>query len=181
MFELGLSDEERLIQETARRFATERLAPRIREHERARGVGTALAAEFDALGLGRLDLPADAAGQGLGALAKALVLEELAAADAGAALALDPLGLALYPLAEGGGDLLPAIRARASVIDDVDCRFRSDGKTVSGSSPWVPADALGLVVILHETRALIVTERIELERVDSCGLDAAGASALTLR
>ena len=45
-------------------------------------------------------------GAGLGSLGRALVNEELAAADAGAAIALDPLGAALYPILELGEPFL---------------------------------------------------------------------------
>src|SRR5205807_4833781 len=94
VFTFALNEEERLIQETARRFAHDRLRPDLRAHERARGVPGALAAEFAALGLDAVDVPTGAGGQGLGAFAKSLVLEELAAVDPGAALALDGAGLA---------------------------------------------------------------------------------------
>ncbi|TMB48222.1 MAG: acyl-CoA dehydrogenase family protein, partial [Deltaproteobacteria bacterium] len=83
VFSFALSEEERLIQETARRFAHDRLRPGLRAHERARGVPGALVAEFAALGLDAVDVPAGAGGQGLGAFAKCLVLEELAAVDPG--------------------------------------------------------------------------------------------------
>ena len=63
MFELGLSDEERLIQETARRFASGRLADRLRDHERARGLSSGLVQEFSTLGLAAVDRPV-AAGAG---------------------------------------------------------------------------------------------------------------------
>src|SRR5690349_8778054 len=85
VFSFALSDEERLIQETARRFARDRLLPGLRAHERARGVPTALVSEFAGLGLGGEEIPA---------FARVLVLEELAAVDPGAALALDGAGLA---------------------------------------------------------------------------------------
>src|SRR5438552_2629556 len=88
VFSFALSEEERLIQETARRFAHDRLRPGLRAHERARGVPGALVAEFAALGLDAVDVPAGAGGQGLGAFAKCLVLEELAAVDPGAAVSL---------------------------------------------------------------------------------------------
>src|SRR5439155_1057216 len=80
VFTLALSDEERLIQETARRFARDRLLPELRAHERARAVPPEVVREFAGLGL--------AGGEDLGAFARALVLEELAAVDPGAALAL---------------------------------------------------------------------------------------------
>jgi hypothetical protein len=70
VFILALSAEERLIQETARRFAEDRLRPGLRTHEQARGVSRELAREFRTLGL-------DVAGgaHGLGTFAKSVVLD----------------------------------------------------------------------------------------------------------
>ena len=94
MFSLALSDEERLIQDTARRFARDRLLPGLRAHERARGVPPEVVREFAGLGL--------AGGEDLGAFVRALVLEELAAVDPGAALVPErELGFA------GRGDRCP--------------------------------------------------------------------------
>jgi len=184
VFELGLSEEERLIQETARRFAAERLAPRLREHERARGVAEELRAHFSQLGLGSVDLPLAVGGQGLGSFAKALVLEELAFADAGAALALDPLGSAAYPLLEAGTEpalgIARAIRGRACMIEAVGGEFAESTGRISGEWAWLPADAVDAAIVILGDRALVVTDGIELTNVQACGLEAAGGSALRL-
>jgi alkylation response protein AidB-like acyl-CoA dehydrogenase len=185
VFAFALSDEERLIQETARRFARDRLQPRLRAHERARGVSRELVGEFAGLGLDAVDLPARYGGQGLGAFANALVLEELAAVDPGAALALDAAGLALQPLAEGGLERLVAeLRdepgRRGVVIDDVDGRFRVADGRVAGEAAWIPADEVALAVIFQPGRAFVVREGWRLEPVRACGLEAAGASRLVL-
>ncbi|MBI2964356.1 MAG: acyl-CoA/acyl-ACP dehydrogenase [Deltaproteobacteria bacterium] len=181
MFEIGLSEEQRLIQDTARRFAAERLAPRCREHERRRGLDEGLIEEFARLGLSTRDLGAPG---GPGALAHALVLEELGATDAGAALALDPAGLAAHLAIESGSEMLAravggAGRRVAAVVDAAE-RFTTGGRRVSGTTDWVPADRLDAVLILQPRRALWVSERIDLEPVRPCGLEAAGASALRL-
>jgi len=55
------------------------------------------------IGFAGIEWPEAQGGSGLGALARCLVLEELAAADPGAAIALDPFGPALYPLLEMSG------------------------------------------------------------------------------
>jgi len=184
VFELGLSDEERLIQETARRFAAAELAPRLREHERRRGVAEELRTQFSALALTAADVPAEAGGQGLGSFAKALVLEELAFADAGAALALDRLGLAAYPLFGSGSaaalEIARGLRGRAWLVDGDVARFEERGGSLSGECAYVPADALDVVVVTLGDRALVVRDGVEIETVQSCGLEAAGASALRL-
>ena len=103
MIDFELGDELALIRETARGFADDHLRPRDREFESDRAVAGEVHEAFREIGLDALELPEEFGGAGLGALARALVLEELAAADPGAALALDPLGPALYPLLELGG------------------------------------------------------------------------------
>ena len=183
MFSFALSEEERLIQETARRFAHDRLRPGLRAHERARGVPGALVAEFAALGLDAVDVPAGAGGQGLGAFAKCLVLEELAAVDPGAAVALDGAGLALPALAEGGlealiGELRREPGRRGVVIEDVEGRLGvRDGRLV-GEHPWVAADAVVVAVVFHAAQAFVVREGFGLAPIAACGLEAAGAARL---
>jgi len=183
VFSFALSEEERLIQETARRFAHDRLRPGLRAHERARGVPGALAAEFAALGLDAVDVPAGAGGQGLGAFAKSLVLEELAAVDPGAAVALDGAGLALPTLAEGGlealiGELRREPGRRGVVIEDVEGRLGlRDGRLV-GEHPWVAADAVAVAVVFHAAHAFVVREGFGLTPIAACGLEAAGAARL---
>ena len=156
MFSFALSEEERLVQETARRFAQDRLLPALRAHESARGVPASVADEFAALGF-------DAAG----AFAQALALEELAAVDPGAAIALDAPGLARSFVSERG----------VVVHDDAGTIRVRDGR-VSGACAWVPADAVALAVVVHTGRALVVREGWRLERVRACGLEAAGASRI---
>lgn len=85
-FELG--EELQLIQETARRFAAERLFPRIRESERDRGFPAAIEAEAHELGLGTIALPESAGGGGLGLLAAVVADEQIAWGDAGACFGL---------------------------------------------------------------------------------------------
>jgi len=172
VFSFGLSEEERLVQETAQRFAHDRLLPELRTHERARAVPAALADEFRALGLDVAD-----AGQELGAFAKTLVLEELAAVDPGAALALDRPGLALPALAAAGQT---APRGRGVVIEDVEDRFPIAGGRISGEHPWVPADELAVAVVLQGGRGFVVCEGWQLTPIRACGLDAAGAARLAL-
>ncbi len=169
MFALALSDEERLIQDTARRFARDRLLPGLRAHERARGVPPEVVREFAGLGL--------AGDEDLGAFARALVLEELAAVDAGAALALDAGGLPQPLLAAAG---LGAARGRGVVIEDVEGRFHARDGRLAGEHPWVPADEIAVAVVLHPERALIVREGWRLTPIVACGLEAAGASRLAL-
>jgi len=168
VFTFALSDEERLIQETARRFGRDRLLPGLRAHERARGLPRPLVEEFAGLGLG--------GGEEIGAFTRVLVLEELAAVDPGAALALDGEGLARSFLAEAG----PAGH-RGVVIEDVEGRFRAHGGKLAGEHPWVPADDVAVAIVVQPERAFVVREGWQLTPIATCGLEAAGASRFVLR
>ncbi len=189
MFHLDLGDELELLVETARSFAEEELAPRVRAAEAARGLDRRAREAFGAIGLAGLELPEGLGGAGLGAVARVLVNEELGAADAGAALALDPLGPALYPLLELGGaqalrelalPLLTRAGARAVVVAGVDADLVRRGDRLHGRIPYVPADAPALVVVLEERAAFVVREGLSVERLRGSGLRAAGAAELRL-
>jgi alkylation response protein AidB-like acyl-CoA dehydrogenase len=188
MFDFELGDDLELIVETARSFATEALVPKLRDHEQARALDETVRSAYAEMGLAGLELPESLDGAGLGTLARVLVNEELAAGDPGAALALDPLGPALYALLEIGGEeavrehalpLLEQSGARALLVAEADAQLEI-GQTVSGTVPWVPADRVDLLVIASGDEAILVREGIELESVRGAGLRAAGASQLTL-
>ncbi len=193
MFDFDAGDDLDLIVETARSFAGEELSPRLRDHESARSVDAGVRAKFSEIGLAGLELPEAAGGAGLGSLARALVNEELGAADAGAALALDPLGAALYPLLELGDEgtlrelalpLLEADAARALLVCEDDAALvgsiDSAGDRITGSVPWVPSDRCDLLVLLGRESAVVVREGVRLEPLHGSGLRAAGASELRL-
>lgn len=195
MFAFDLPEELALLQATARSFARDELLPKLRSAESARSVDESVRASYAQIGLAGLDLPEALGGAGYGALARVLCNEELAAADAGAALALDRLGPALYPLLELGG--IEAVRehARGLLASDAERAvlvtgrnggepsggdLQLNGDTLSGTLPWVPADRIGLLVVLNGDHALVVREGFALERVRGSGLRAAGASELRL-
>jgi len=182
-----LPHELTLVQETARAFARDHLRPRDREFENARAVAPHVHRLYRDLGLAALELPEALGGAALGALARTLVNEEFAAADAGAALALDPLGPALYPLIAFGGDealrahalpLLERVGARAVLVLDLLPRLQTLGGRARGTLPWVPADRVDLLVVLERERAYVVREGLQLTRLRGAGLRAAGASEL---
>ena len=186
MIDFELPDELVLLRDTAQSFARAELTPREREHESAREVAPEVRERFEKTGLARLELPEALGGAGLGALARVLVLEELAAADAGAALALDPLGPALPALAELGeaaldelvAPLLATSGARAVLVWDLDHTLESRDDRLWGEVPWVPADRADLGVVLRNREILVVRDGLALEALRGSGLRAAGASAL---
>jgi len=189
MFDFGLDAELELIVQTSAAFAAAELAPRIREAEAARGVDPLVAKRFAETGLAGLELPETLGGSGLGALARALVNEELGAADPGAALALDALGPALYALREAGGEealrehlapLLEANGARAVLVFEADAALSEAAGRVLGTAPWVPAERVDLLVLLTRERVSVLRDGIERSALRGAGLRAAGASELRL-
>jgi alkylation response protein AidB-like acyl-CoA dehydrogenase len=186
MIDFEPGDELSLLQETTRAFATQWLRPRERDHEAAREIGAEVREAYEKIGLSSVELPERLGGAGLGALARALVLEELGAADPGAALALDPLGPALYALQELGdvvfdelaAPLLRGAGARALVVPRG--AIRTEGERLCGGVPWAPTDRVDLLVVLDGEEILVVRDGIELGPVRGAGLRAAGASSLSL-
>ncbi|MEN8180991.1 MAG: acyl-CoA dehydrogenase family protein [Myxococcota bacterium] len=186
MIDFALDDELALLRDTTRDFGASWLHPREREHEAARTVAPEVRETFAEIGLAGLELPEELGGAEMGALARVLVLEELGAADAGAALDLDPLGPAFYGLRALGAERLreflpallrePGARAVLVVGDALEVR----GDRVHGSVPWVPADRVDLLVSLGREEILLVQEGIEREAVRGAGLRCAGASSVVL-
>ncbi|MCC6525198.1 MAG: acyl-CoA dehydrogenase family protein [Polyangiaceae bacterium] len=82
------TEEQRLMRDSVGDFARATLGAHAREHEAMRGVPDAVRRAAFELGLGTMDLPEDAGGQGLGLVTTVLLEEELGRADAAAAFAL---------------------------------------------------------------------------------------------
>jgi alkylation response protein AidB-like acyl-CoA dehydrogenase len=81
-----LSAEEQAVREVARRFARDRLAPGVAERDRNAAPDPSLLREMGELGLLGLPYPAEEGGSGLGTVAYALAVEEVARVDASTAL-----------------------------------------------------------------------------------------------
>jgi len=171
-----------LIVDTARRFGEDVLSPRMRSAEADRTVDSETRRAFAEIGLAGLELPEATGGAGLGSVARVLVNEELGATDAGAALALDRVGPALYPILEMDGNLDPLIEAsgRVLLVTDLDGELQFDGERISGTVPWVPASDADTIVVLTHDRAALVHEGFSIDPVRGAGLRAAGAGALRL-
>lgn len=101
MISFGLSEDQKMVQEMVRKFAEGELRPRHRELEK-KGVPDELQKRFDELGLGLVDAPEELGGMGLGAFTAAVVHEELAWGDPGAAVALWAPHFAVAALLELG-------------------------------------------------------------------------------
>ena len=192
MIDFDLDDELELIRSTARQFAADHLRPGMRDNEKARGVSDATREAFAEIGFQGLECPESLGGSGLGALARCLVMEELGAADPGAALALDGLGTALYPLAELGGEdalvrfarpILEGAGTRAVLVwtgEGTRAQIDTRGDTLRGRIPWVPAERVDLLVLLDEEGCRVVEGGVRCLPVRGSGLRAAGAAEIQL-
>jgi len=81
MLDFTLSEEEELIRETFRRFATEQVAPRAEEIDRAKGVPTELFLQVGELGLFGMRYPEAVGGTASGVRGYLIAIEELARAS----------------------------------------------------------------------------------------------------
>ncbi len=180
MIDFSLTEEEQLAQRTAREFAERRLRPNLRKHE-ADGVPRALAEEFGSLSIGGADVPAELGGAGLGPLAQALVLEELAAGDVASAIALDALGPARYPLLalDAGEEQKALFGTRVALVVEGDGTLSFDSEGVRGSVPFsLGADPSAIVVLLPGAAYVVDARSVAREPVCPIALQAAGAAAL---
>ncbi|HRH85253.1 MAG TPA: acyl-CoA dehydrogenase family protein [Rubrivivax sp.] len=76
-----LTDDQKALQETARRFARERLLPQYQKREKSGELDRELIAEMGRLGLLGTDLPEELGGLGVDAVTTGLIAEELAYGD----------------------------------------------------------------------------------------------------
>jgi len=88
MISFSLDEEQQIVQETVRKFAADEVRPHLRAWEKAGAIPADARRAFHELGLGLLDAPESVGGAGASALTAALVHEELAFGDPGAAVAL---------------------------------------------------------------------------------------------
>jgi alkylation response protein AidB-like acyl-CoA dehydrogenase len=82
------NDVERAVQETARRYAREKVAPVAAENDRLRRFPADLVRGLGALGLLAVNVPAEHGGSEAGPVAYALALAEIAAADCSTAVVM---------------------------------------------------------------------------------------------
>jgi alkylation response protein AidB-like acyl-CoA dehydrogenase len=139
------------------------------------------------MGYERLELPEQLGGAGLGMLSRVLANIALARTDAGAAVALDRLGPALYPLLEFGGEaalgqfatpLLDQPGARAVLVIEAEDRTMKAGDAIEGAVAWAPTDRADLVVGLGPASAWVLEGAASATRVRGAALHAAGASRI---
>jgi len=88
-----LTDDQRALQETARRFARERLLPDYQKREKLGVLDRELISEMGRLGLLGVDLPEELGGLGVDAVTTGLIAEELAYGDFN--ISAVPVGISL--------------------------------------------------------------------------------------
>jgi short-chain 2-methylacyl-CoA dehydrogenase len=84
-----LSEEERLFQQSIRKFARERIAPHVRSMDEESAFRDDLLAEMFEVGLMGIDIPDEYGGQGGSFFQSILAIEELARVDPGASVIVD--------------------------------------------------------------------------------------------
>ena len=114
-----MTEEERLLQGTAREFASREVAPSAAERDEAERFDRGIFTRMGELGLTGAPLPEDVGGAGFSYLGWTLVMEELGAADLSTAVTLSVHILSQYPVVTWGTDeqkerwLLPMIAGDA--------------------------------------------------------------------
>jgi butyryl-CoA dehydrogenase len=99
-----LTEEERLLQSTAREFATREVAPGAIERDEAERYDRALFAAMGGLGLTAAPFPTPVGGAGFSYVGWTLVMEELGAADMAMAVSLSVHILSQLPVVTWGSD-----------------------------------------------------------------------------
>ncbi|MDQ3938150.1 MAG: acyl-CoA dehydrogenase family protein [Chloroflexota bacterium] len=100
----GLSDEERLVQQTARQFARQELGPGAAQRDEEERYDRSLFRRMGELGFTALPFPQEVGGAGFSYRAWTLVMEEIAYVDMAMAVSLSVHILAQYPIVTWGTD-----------------------------------------------------------------------------
>jgi butyryl-CoA dehydrogenase len=100
----GLTDEERLLQQTVREFARREVAPGAAQRDEEERYDRALFTRMGELGLTAVPFPLEIGGAGFSYRAWTLVMEEIAYADMALAVSLSVHILSQYPVITWGTD-----------------------------------------------------------------------------
>jgi alkylation response protein AidB-like acyl-CoA dehydrogenase len=179
MVSLELTEELSQVQGTVREFAKQHVRPKLRQIEK-KGASDELKSRFNEMGLFGVDWPESAGGQGLGALARVLIEEELAYGDVGAAFALDRGGAAAEFLLAVGTDAAHAAlkgllsgSGRAALALAEEGKAQADFRTtaVKTGDGWVLNGKKAYVLGGGDAALHVVLAQIDPGK----GLDGAGA------
>jgi len=104
MLNFGLSEEQKQLQELARKFSKEEIAPKAEHHDQTGEYPKEIAKKGWELGLMNTHVPAEYGGLGLGVLEGCLISEELSYGCSGITTALEANNLAAAPVIVAGND-----------------------------------------------------------------------------
>jgi acyl-CoA dehydrogenase len=104
MIDFSLSDEQKQLQEMARKFTKDEIIPKAAHHDETGEYPREIAKKAWDLGLMNTHVPADCGGMGLGVLEGCIITEELAYGCTGIATAMEANTLAAAPLIVAGSD-----------------------------------------------------------------------------
>ena len=193
VIDFGVSEDERLLDDSARRFADEQLRPTERRHEAARGYPDEVRARHHALGFATMHVPESAGGVGLPLAVAARVWERIAAADPAAPIGLGVPGLASLARSRSGAMPARDRQPGAIVVEPIGGRDRQPGAigidligAASGLAgdhseiAWVPCARPAWLAIISPTGVELATD-VNVRTIDrpALGLRAAGASAVS--
>ena len=104
MLNFQLSDEQKQLQDLARKFAKEEIIPKAAHHDKTGEYPKEIAKKAWELGLMNTHVPQDCGGLGLGVLEGCIITEELAYGCTGIATAMEANTLAAAPIIVAGND-----------------------------------------------------------------------------
>src|SRR5512140_1070523 len=167
------TDVERAVQETARRFAREAVAPAAAENDRRARFPTDLVRGLGSLGLLAVNVPAAYGGSEAGPVAYALALEEIAAADCSVAVSMAVTNMVAEIISRFGSEAqkqrcLPRLASAEWLAgafalsephagsDAAAMRTRAvrkgEGWVLDGAKQWITSgDVAGVVVVWAKT------------------------------
>jgi len=143
MIDFTRTEEERLLQETAARFANEELRDQERDHEKNRSFPESLRQAYSQLGFSDLNQP----DSGLEAAHRIATWHALSQRDPSAPFGLDPVG--------PGGAVLEKLPQGVGVFTTTE-GLRFNENKVSGTIPWVPRTRLDYLVLIHPNGLFLV-------------------------
>jgi len=168
-----LSEEQRLVEKTAREFATATLAPRAAERDRESRFPEAELHQLGALGLLGVNVPDELGGAQAGAVSYSLALTEIAAADASVAVAMAVTNMVAELIVAFGSDeqkrlYVPRLCSGEAVCgafalsepqsgsDAAGMRTTAsetaDGYRIDGSKLWITSgDRAGVLIVWART------------------------------
>ncbi|NBU20518.1 acyl-CoA dehydrogenase, partial [bacterium] len=104
MLNFSLSDDQKQLQEIAKKFAKEEIIPQAAHHDKSGEYPVEIAKKAWELGLMNTHVPQDCGGLGLGVLEGCIITEELAYGCTGIATAMEANALAAAPVIVAGND-----------------------------------------------------------------------------